>query len=409
MPTPEAPAESPRCARRVRLLHVITSMNPADGGTVEGVNALVRACAELGVASEVASVDAPAAATWPAPAGCAIHALGPAHTPLRYARRLQPWLRANAARFDAVIVHGLWQYPGLATHRALRGGATPYFVFTHGMLDPWFKRRYPVKHLKKWLYWPWGQYPVLRDAAAVLFTCEQERDAARASFWLYRARECVLGFGTTRPDGNAARQRAAFEQAFPELAGKRFLLFLGRLHVKKGVDLLIDAFARVACPDLSLVIAGPDPTGWKAELQQRIRRAGIEARVLWTGQLGGDLKWGALRAADAFILPSHQENFGVVVAEALACATPVLISNRVDIWREIQSDGAGLVDADTLQGTVTLIENWLRLDAVARARMRERAAACFARRFEMQAVARRLLALVPGTADRVRAPEEATS
>ena len=96
------------------------------------------------------------------------------------APRLLSWLRENATRYDAVIVNGIWQYHSYATWLALHRSETPYFVFTHGMLDPWFKRRHPLKHLKKWLYWPWADYRVLRDAQAVIFTCEEERGGSPA-------------------------------------------------------------------------------------------------------------------------------------------------------------------------------------------------------------------------------------
>ena len=96
----------------------------------------------------------------------------------------------------------------------------PYFVYTHGMLDPWFKRTYPLKHLKKCFYWPWGEYRVLRDAKAVLFTCEEEKLLARQSFGLYQAHEVVVSYGTNGPTGDAEAQRAAFLAQYPALAGK---------------------------------------------------------------------------------------------------------------------------------------------------------------------------------------------
>ena len=110
--------------------------------------------------------------------------------------------------------------------------------------------------------------------------------------------------------------------------------------------------------------------------------------------LQGELKWGALLAAEAFILPSHQENFGIAVAEALAVGTPVLISDKVNIWREIEADNAGLVAPDTLDGTVSLLERWLALDASGYAAMGERAQQCFAERFHIQRATERLLEIV---------------
>ncbi len=129
----------------------------------------------------------------------------------------------------------MWQYPGLAARRAARALGLPYFVYTHGMLDPWFKRAFPLKHLKKLLYWPWGEYRVLRDAAAVCFTCEEEMILARQSFALYKAREAVVSYGTSAPAGDPDTQRAAFLGAYPALQGKRLLLFLSRHPCEKGM------------------------------------------------------------------------------------------------------------------------------------------------------------------------------
>ena len=348
--------------------------------------------AQMGHRVEVASADGPGS-PWLGDMGLTVHALGPPRSAYCYAPGLLPWLRANAARFDAVIVNGLWQFPGFAVRRALRGTPTPYFVYTHGMLDPWFKRTYPLKHLKKSLYWPWGEYRVLRDARAVLFTCEEEKLLARQSFSRYRANEVVVSLGTAGPTGDAAAQEATFLSRHPELQGKRLLLFLGRIHAKKGCDLLVEAFAKVAAadPDLRLIMAGPDPSGLSAELARRADAAGAAGRVVWPGMLTGDVKWGAFRAAEAFVLPSHQENFGIAVAEALACGLPVLISNKVNIWREIQEDGAGLVAEDTQEGADRLLTGWLFRPARAREEMARRARECFEGRFDIRIAAGKLL------------------
>src|SRR5204862_6885193 len=137
--------------------------------------------------------------------------------------------------YDAVIVHGIWQYSSFGVWRALRGTSTPYYVFPHGMLDPWFNRAYPLKHLKNLFYCPWAEYRVLRDAAAVLFTSEEERRLARRSFSPYQCKEVVVNYGTAAP-ANLESARNAFFDALPNLRGERFFLFLGRLHEKQGCD-----------------------------------------------------------------------------------------------------------------------------------------------------------------------------
>jgi len=187
------------------------------------------------------------------------------------------------------------------------------------------------------------QYAVLRDAAAVFFTTKTERDQARTSFKPNRWNSVVAPLGIMEDEHarqDPAREVEAFYGELPELRGRHFLLFLARIHEKKGCDLLIEAFARVAvlAPDVQLVMAGPDQVGMQAKLQSRAEQLGIAARVHWPGMIGGEVKWGALRACDALVLPSHQENFGVSVAEALLAGRPVLLSYPVNIWPEIEND-----------------------------------------------------------------------
>jgi glycosyltransferase involved in cell wall biosynthesis len=160
--------------------------------------------------------------------------------------------------------------------------------------------------------------------------------------------------------------------------------------------LLIEAFAKACAnaPDVHLVMAGPDQTNWKSELQALAQRLGVHDRVCWAGMLTGLLKWGAFRTADAFCLPSHQENFGIAVVEALACECPVLVSNKVNIWREIEEAQAGLVASDTLAGTVQLIEHWLATPTAEWQRMRESARQCFDQHFRMDQVAHALVRVV---------------
>ncbi len=320
----------------MKILHIIRSVNPEIGGTVEGVIQLSQVQIALGHHVEVLTLDSPDA-TYVRNCSINIHALGPGKGTYGYSSKFKPWLTVHAVNYDAFIINGLWQYHSFAAYSVFKKLNLPYFQFTHGMLDPWFKQRYPLKHLKKWLYWPWGEYPVLRDAKKVLFTCEEEKILARQSFWLYRCNEQVVNFGTAGHIGNAEAQRHLFLQRFPHLQGKRFLLFLSRIHPKKGIDLLIEAFAKTSINqnDLQLVIAGPDEIGLQSELQRQAEKLGISDKITWTGMLLGDLKWGAYHCADAFILTSHSENFGIVVAEALSCHLPVLISNKINIWREM--------------------------------------------------------------------------
>lgn len=375
----------------MRVLHVIHSIDPKYGGPVEGIRQIGQWMKTLGHDIEVLTADAPESEylkSFP----LVVHAVGPVSGLYSKTPNIEAWLRENGSRFDALIAEGIWTHPNLGLRRAAKQLRKPYWVYTHGMLDPWFNRAYPLKRLKKQLYWPL-QHAVLRDAEAVLFTCEEERLLARKSFRPYQVRERVVSYGTAAPPVKPETQREAFAQIFPDLLGQRFLLFLGRIHPKKGVDLLLSAFAarEKADPGLHLAIAGPSDPNYRAELERIVAGHPAEKRVHWLGMLQGATKWGAFRSAEAFVLPSHQENFGIAVVEALACGTPVLITHPVNIWREIESDRAGLIDEDTLQGVLRLLQRWQETSSRDREAMSLAALECLERRFTIDFAAKSLI------------------
>jgi glycosyltransferase involved in cell wall biosynthesis len=362
----------------------VGDIDPARGGSVEAARQLSMALDRLGHAVELVTLRE-ARPEWTVAWPGNVHCAGPASTRYLCSPHLSRWISERARQFDAIVIHGLWRYTSAGVWRGLRGLSVPYFVFPHGMLDPYFKHAFPWKHLQKSICWRLAERRVLRDARAVLFTCEQERRRARLTFPSYACHERVVGLGIAQPGADAVAEKQAFLTAHPQLADTRMVLFLGRIHPKKGCDLLIRAFAGVAAhdPSLRLVMAGPDECGWQAELQKLEQQLAVNRRVVWTGPLYGGLKWGAMRAADVFALPSHTENFGITVAEALACGLPVLISKEVNIWREIQADGAGLAASDDQEGTASLLEHWLAMPDTVRARMRANALRSFSRRFEL--------------------------
>jgi glycosyltransferase involved in cell wall biosynthesis len=376
----------------MRILEIISSLNPTGGGPIEGVKQLAAVNTANGHHIEIACLDAPDS-PYIKSVSLPVHALGPGFLKYSYSSRFVPWLRRNAPNFDAVVINGIWQYASFGAWRALHNIPVPYVIFTHGQLDPWFKRQYPLKHLKKRLYWPWGEYRVLRDARAVLFTCTEEKELVGQSFSPFPDNGVVVGYGTGAPQGDPHAEQEAFFAQYPELRGKRLAVFVGRLHHKKGCDLLLQAFSAVLAKDPAwhMVMAGPDQVGWQSQLSSLAEQAGIAERITWTGMIGGAMKWGALRVAEIFVLPSHSENFGISVVEALACGVPVLISNRVNIWREIAEEGAGIVAPDTLAGTVQMLQTWIGLSQEAQKSMRDRTVGCFMEYFEVKRAASRLI------------------
>jgi glycosyltransferase involved in cell wall biosynthesis len=221
-------------------------------------------------------------------------------------------------------------------------------------------------------------------------------EQAAQSFWMYQCRPQVIPYGTAAPPDDESRQREAFFDAFPALRDKQILLFLGRVHEKKGCDLIVEAIAQLReqqgeRPRHHLVLAGPvSDISYARRLRERVARLGLSESVTWTGMLTGDRKWGAFRAADVFVLPSHQENFGIAVVEAMACGLPVLISRSVNIWREVVADQAGFAETDSGDGTRRLLMHWISLDQTTRNRIRANARRCFDRRFNVRMTSERV-------------------
>ena len=145
---------------------------------------------------------------------------------------------------------------------------------------------------------------------------------------------------------------------------------------------------------MALVIAGPGDEKTLGKLHKLASSLGIDREVVWTGPLYGKAKWEALQAAQVYVLPSHQENFGISVVEALACGTPVLISDKVNIWREIEAAGAGLVAPDDVGGTTRLLKRWASLPSEEQSQMRVRAKDCFESHFDIAVTSDRFFSLL---------------
>jgi len=384
-------------------------MNPRAGGPCQGIRNLAPHVREHGNSVEVVCLDDPQSEYLNKDEIVTIHTLGEGRGPWHYHSALHPWLAKNLTRFDAVILNGLWQYPGYVLSRlAQKPNMPPYYIFPHGMLDPWFQRapERRLKSIRNWLYWKLIEHRVISNAAGIFFTCEEEMRLAQKTFRPYRPKQqIVVGYGVDEPPSSSERLRAAFHEKCPEISGRPYYLFLSRIHPKKGVDLLLKAFAKTfeqvgnraknSSEKLSsrcLVIAGPGlDSNYGREMQALANRICPPNSVYWPGMLGGEAKWGALHNAEAFVLTSHQENFGIAVAEALSCGTPVLISNQINIWREIETDNAGRVCDDTLAGAERLLAHWERLSTDDILAMKQAARRCFQNRFAIAQAAKNLV------------------
>lgn len=419
----------------MKLLHVIARMDPVTGGVCQAVRTMITSLHALGSASTVVSLDPPDAsflAEDPFPT----IALGPGRGPWCYGSRLVPWLVENMGQYDALIVHGLWLYHTYAVRKSFhlyqrslhenakeKASSPKVFIMPHGMLDPYFQQAAgrKLKALRNWIYWKLVEGKVVNEVSGLLFTCEEERRLALLPFHPYKPKnQVIIGLGVEAPPPYTESMRKAFAEKCPYQHENGYVLFLGRIHNKKGIDILLTAYEKLIiklkqAADVSsltaiehnersfkmkqfpkLVIAGP---GLDSAFGQNIQQSIAESpelmdMVICTGMLTGDAKWGAFYGCEAFVLPSHQENFGIAVVEAMACAKPVLISDKVNIWREIAAAGAGFVQEDTALGTQELLECWWSLPKEQRTEMGKQAERCYKNTFSIGPSAKHLLEAV---------------
>ncbi len=242
---------------------------------------------------------------------------------------------------DLVHLHTMWSPLNALVARICRGMRKPYVISPHGMLDPY---SLGIKPLRKRAYFRAIDGHIVRGAAGVLFTAGEERDLAIAQIGSV-PNPGVVGLGADAPSTPRDELAARFRSSHPELEGCKLVAYLGRLHPKKRPDAVITAMAalREKAPDAAILMIGDGKADYVDKLKQLAGDLGLISRVHFLGHLKGDEKWGALAASSVFALPSQQENFAIAVAEALQSGVPVLITDRINIWREIVDSGAGLL------------------------------------------------------------------
>lgn len=376
----------------MRVLQIVPTLDAAYGGPVYSAVAIRKAIGRIGHSSELLCLSPESSQSVTSDG---VHFAGVSFGRYRFSSAAAKWLEANCMNYDFVVVHGIWQYQSLLARILARMGVK-YYVFIHGALDPWFRQEYPLKHLKKAIYWNLVEARNLRMSSGALFTCEEERSLAKVDFSFDGIGTHVIPYGIEDPLSQPRGSVGSYvEKLLSSLDGKLVFLFLSRLHRKKGLLHLISAFSDVirARKDVHLVIAGPDEDGSGEEVDREVGRLGLSGFVTRTGMvLGGD-KRALFERADLFCLSSFSENFGLVVAEALAYSVPVLISNKVNIWCEVKNSKAGIVVDPDRNSTMDGMNAWLKLTSEEREALRVHARRCFEMNFEVEGTARTLCGL----------------
>lgn len=378
----------------MRILHIVPGISPKYGGPTN-IPGLLRALIRHGVDTMLLTTDNDPEGRLDVPLNRPVardgvpqvfHHVWPIASRFGFAPSLLTTLARMIRDYDLVHIHWLYNFACMAAARAAVAAEVPFVVQPRASMDPHMRKKNDV--LKRTYLATLGR-PLLTRAAAIVFTAEEER--ARASYGPRRS-EWVIPNGIDMAGYERLPPRGTFRAAFPALDGP-FLLFLGRLSRQKGLDLLLPAFQRLlqSRPDLRLVLAGPGHEGYEREVHTMAHALGVADRVLFPGLITADLKLAALVDADLFVLPSYAENFGGVIIEALACGLPVVISDQVNIHRELSNEGVATVVKCSIGDVVAGIESALA-DTANRGRIATLGPAVVRKRYGWDAIVPRLIA-----------------
>ncbi|MEM8781484.1 MAG: glycosyltransferase [Planctomycetota bacterium] len=375
------------------VAHIIPGLDPKDGGppvALEGLSIAQVACgAEVRVVSTFREGDDDARVRRMREQGVATEWVGPVKTRFQFAPGMNEAVDRAVAGADVVHIHSLWEQVQHVAAKAARRHRVPYVFRPCGMLDPWSLSQ---SRLKKRVVLGLRLRRDLNGAAALHYTADAE--AAGAEPLGLKPPAVVVSNGVqTAPFRDAPDDPGFLDRRCPRFAGRPIVIFLSRLHPKKGGDLLIRAFAAClerAAPDRrpALVFVGPDDGKTQAEWQALAEALKVADDLAFLGLLNGDDKVHALRAADVFCLPSHQENFGIAVVEALAAGTPAVVSDQVNIHDAIAGSGFGASVPMDVPAIADALHAWLN-DADRRAATRRDALGWVEATYGWPAIAKR--------------------
>lgn len=335
----------------MKILHVISTLSARYGGPATVLRSLAKVQAGRGhdVTICTTNLDYPKGIldvpTWQAVRenGVSIwhHALD--FRPLHFSAGLGRWVLGHISEFDVVHVHGLYRFPSTFAAAVARRKGVPYLIKPHGSLDPYMYKQSAYSLPLKRLYERLFELPNLNAAGAIQYTSDEE--AERAAFLGLRAPWVVVRSGIDWGEYLELPRRGPFRQGLGLRPDQPLILFLGRLNFKKGLDLLVPAFAEVVkkVPDARLVVVGPDNEGFGVQVRQWCSDRGVEQHVIFVDHIPPEGARQAYVDADVFALTSYTENTGMTVVEAMGCGCPVVISDQVNIWPMIKEGGAGVV------------------------------------------------------------------
>lgn len=292
------------------------------------------------------------------------------------------WLFKKHKTYDHVIIHGIWQFPTFAARLLLSG---KYYVFVHGQLDPYFRFNW-AKKIKKQLYWFLFEKRNLLNSKSILLTSSGEKKNLNNTFVNCNGiTKKVINYGINKPIINKNEVKRLFYKKIPNLRHKNFYLFLGRFDEKKGCEILIESIFHLQNKfNDKLLLAGPGIGGrYQTFLQKLVNKYKLNNKILFSGPLYNDLKWGSILASKCMLLSSHGENFGISLVEALSVSVPVITTDRVNISNEILDYKAGFISKNSVTSFSNNLLKFIQLDKKKKKNMSKQALKCFKKNFEI--------------------------
>ncbi|WP_028007991.1 glycosyltransferase [Solimonas flava] len=352
-----------------RILRCIDTVAPQYGGPSYSVINSSRIMARRGHKVTIVTMDRTGDVPLEPDEPFELVCLGPGFSNYRINPAYLVWLSRHLRSYDFATVQGVWRFASYGFHLVNRLARVPYMVMPHGSLDVWDKNSRRLSFLGKKLYWNLLESSLYRRAEQCYFTAEQEQRSSAEAFSFEGVKHSVIAYGSV--------DRRAFRLE-PREADRISIAYLGRLHQKKGIEILLAAFAAVYReePLARLRIAGGGEASYVASLRAQVSELGIERHVEWVGHVSGESKDELLINAGLFVLPSYQENFGLAVAETLSYGTPVAVSANVNTAPAIAAASAGYVCENSVSAVTDVLRVW-KNGGYRDPQIRIRARACF--------------------------------
>ena len=372
----------------MKILHVALGLEIAGGGGNRAPAELCESLAGLGADVELLTLDHDDPACF-VPEGVCLRRFRRDRwlSMLEYSSTLQAALHERIPTVDILHLHSMWRWPNIAAAGIARRAGVPYVVQPHGSVDLW---RLKHKRLQKWIWGSLFERRVLRGAAFI--HVESEYDRTGVIQYVPGVNTVVNPCGAFEESFQSRPPKDYLTATWPQLAGKKCLLFLSRIDVMKGLDLLLGAFASIAADrdDLALLIVGNDHAGLVPDLKTYCRCKGIADRVVWAGPIWGEERFWAMKQCDVYVHPSKSDNFGISVLEAMFCGAPILTTTGTP-WQELADEGAGIVVEPSAESIGLGLRNMLDLSAAGRAALGTNARALALRKYEWEPIARDLI------------------